>query len=136
MGQGRVAPLWLRIRTDLSDAVASIYPWFKDVNVLDAVEASIDRTATLALSVTPQLDNFSIGECYYKVGKWFSQIAMREPPEGIEINDKLSQKEIESAFNTGFGYRISGINPRRDEQDRRYVLVFANEDGPYSDSVT
>jgi len=61
---------------------------------------------------------------------------MREPPEGIEINDQLSQEEIESAFNTGFGYRISGINPRRDEQDRRYVLVFANEDGPYSDSVT
>ena len=61
---------------------------------------------------------------------------MREPPEGIEIDDKFSQEEIESAFNTGFGYRISGINPRRDEQDRRYVLVFANEDGPYNDSVT
>lgn len=61
---------------------------------------------------------------------------MRTPPEGIKINKKYSQDEIESAFNTGFGYRISGINPRRDKQDRRYVLVFANEDGPYSDTVT
>ena len=61
---------------------------------------------------------------------------MRTPPEGIEVDDFLTQEEIEEAFNTGFGYRISGINPRRDEQDRRYILLFANEEGPYSDSVT
>ncbi|ATW87019.1 HNH endonuclease [Halohasta litchfieldiae] len=61
---------------------------------------------------------------------------MKEPPEGIEISHNYTQEEIESAFNTGFGYRISGINPRRDEQDRRYILLFANENGPYSDSVT
>ena len=58
------------------------------------------------------------------------------PPPGISVGDHLTQEEIESAFNTGFGYRISGINPRRDDQDRRYILLFANEDGPYSDSVT
>lgn len=61
---------------------------------------------------------------------------MRTPPEGISVGDRLSQEEIEKAFDTGFGYRISGINPRRDSQDRQYVLVFANEDGPYDDSVT
>jgi len=61
---------------------------------------------------------------------------MRRPPRGVSVGDRLSQEDIESAFDTGFGYRISGINPRRDEQDRRYILVFANEDGPYSDSVT
>lgn len=61
---------------------------------------------------------------------------MRTPPEEVSIGDYLSQKEIEEAFDTGFGYRISGINPRRDSQDKRYVLVFANEDGPYDDSVT
>lgn len=61
---------------------------------------------------------------------------MRTPPEGIEVGDSLTQDEIEDAYNTGFGYRISGINPRRDDHDRRYILLFANEDGPYGDSVT
>jgi putative restriction endonuclease len=61
---------------------------------------------------------------------------MRTPPEGITIGDNYEQDEIEEAFDTGFGYQISGINPRRDSQDRQYILVFANEDGPYSDSVT
>lgn len=56
-------------------------------------------------------------------------------PDGITVGDELSQEEIEEAFETGFGYQISGINPRRDDQDRRYILVFANEDGPYDDSV-
>jgi putative restriction endonuclease len=61
---------------------------------------------------------------------------MRTPPEGLGVGDTLSQAEIEAAFNTAFGYRISGINPRRDDDDQRYILLFANEDGPYSDSVT
>ncbi|MEY7847912.1 HNH endonuclease [Natrarchaeobius sp. A-rgal3] len=61
---------------------------------------------------------------------------MRTIPEEVSIGDFLSQEEIEEVFDTGFGYRISGINPRRDSQDQRYVLVFANEDGPYDDSVT
>lgn len=56
-------------------------------------------------------------------------------PDDITVGDELSQEEIEEAFETGFGYQISGINPRRDDQDRQYVLVFANEDGPYDDSV-
>lgn len=58
------------------------------------------------------------------------------PPNTLSIGDRVSQDEIEETFDTGFGYRISGINPRRDHKDRRYVLVFANEDGPYDDSVT
>jgi len=61
---------------------------------------------------------------------------MWTPPEGIEVGDSLTQEEIEYTYNTGFGYRISGINPRRDEHDRRHILLFANADGPYSDSVT
>jgi len=60
---------------------------------------------------------------------------MHTPPGELEVGDRLSQEEIEDAFNTGFGYRISGINPRRDDKDNRFILVFANEDGPYSDSV-
>ncbi|WP_254767572.1 hypothetical protein [Salinilacihabitans rarus] len=61
---------------------------------------------------------------------------MRSPPPGINIGERYTQDDIEEAFDTGFGYQISGINPRRDSQDRRYVLLFANEDGPYDDSVT
>jgi putative restriction endonuclease len=60
---------------------------------------------------------------------------MHTPPAEIEVGDRLSQDEIEDIFNKGFGYRISGINPRRDENDNRFILVFANEDGPYSDAV-
>ena len=63
-------------------------------------------------------------------------ISMRTPPANVSVGDQLSKEEIEEAFNTGFGYQISGINPRRDDNDRRYVLVFATEDGPYDDSVT
>jgi putative restriction endonuclease len=61
---------------------------------------------------------------------------MRTPPPGISVGSLYEQDDIEEAFDTGFGYRISGINPRRDSQDKRYVLLFANEDGPYDDSVT
>ena len=61
---------------------------------------------------------------------------MRTPPANITVGNRFKKEEIEEAFDTGFGYQISGINPRRDDQDKRYVLVFANEDGPYDDSVT
>lgn len=61
---------------------------------------------------------------------------MRIPPESVTVGETLSKDEIEDAFDTGFGYQISGINPRRDDNDQRYILVFANEDGPYDDSVT
>ncbi len=61
---------------------------------------------------------------------------MHTPPGELEVGDRLSQEEIEDAFDTGFGYRISGINPCRDDYDNRYVVVTAKEDGPYDDSVT
>ncbi len=61
---------------------------------------------------------------------------MHRPPDTVEIGEHLTQDEIEDQFNTGFGYQISGINPRRDQNDDRYILLFATEDGPYDDSVT
>ncbi len=61
---------------------------------------------------------------------------MRNPPDKITLGGRYTEKEIEDVFNTGFGYQTSRINPRRDAQDKRYVLVFANEDGPYDDSAT
>lgn len=60
---------------------------------------------------------------------------MHTPPADVSIGDDLTQEEIEDTFNTGFGYQISGINSRRDNNDNRYMLVFANEDGPYDDAV-
>jgi len=62
--------------------------------------------------------------------------ATHSPPPGVEVDDRLTQSEIEATFNTGFGYQISGINPRRDADDNQYLLLFANEDGPYDDDVT
>ena len=62
--------------------------------------------------------------------------ATHSPPPGVEVGDQLIQPEIEATFDTGFGYQISGINPRRDVDDSQYLLVFANEDGPYADDVT
>lgn len=61
---------------------------------------------------------------------------MHTSPSGLTIGTRYTQEEIEEMFDTGFGYQISGINPRRGEKNERYVLLFANEDGPYSDSVT
>ena len=57
-------------------------------------------------------------------------------PTELTIGDQVSQEEIEEAFDTGFGYQISGINPRRDKNDNRYILLFTNESGPYDDTVT
>lgn len=61
---------------------------------------------------------------------------MYTPPENLESGARLTQEEIEDAFDTDFGYYVKGINPRRDDNDDRYLLLFANEDGPYGDSVT
>lgn len=61
---------------------------------------------------------------------------MSAAPDEIGVGDRVSQEEIEDIFNTDFGYYVKGINPRRDENDSRYILLFANEDGPYGDSVT
>lgn len=58
---------------------------------------------------------------------------MDHPPAGLHPGDRLSQADIEALFDTGFGYQISGINPRRDADEQRYVLLFSHEDGPYAD---
>lgn len=55
---------------------------------------------------------------------------------GISAGEELTKEEIEEVFDTGFGYQISGINPRRDQNDRRYILLFSKDDGPYADSVS
>lgn len=61
---------------------------------------------------------------------------MDHPHPEIEVGSHYTQTDIEELFDTGFGYRISGINPRRDDGDNRYILLFAAEAGPYDDAVT
>ena len=60
---------------------------------------------------------------------------MRTFPKGLSVGHRLSRKEIEEAFDTGFGYQMSGIHSRWNEINGRYVLVFAKEEGTYDDSV-
>ena len=55
------------------------------------------------------------------MGNYWLNIAMRTPPDDIEVNDTLTQDEIEDTYNTGFGYRISGINLQRDDHDQQYI---------------
>jgi hypothetical protein len=61
---------------------------------------------------------------------------MQHPHPEIQVGAQYTQSDIEELFDTGFGYRISGINPRIDDSGERYILLFANEDGPYDDEVT
>mgnify|MGYP006277089737 CR=1 FL=1 len=54
----------------------------------------------------------------------------------IDRGERYEQADIEALFDTGFGYRVSGINVRNDDEGDRYVLLFAREDGPYDDDVS
>lgn len=59
------------------------------------------------------------------------QVEFDVPPVG----QRFDQDGIEDWFDTGFGYQISGINPRRDQASNQYVLLFSQEDGPYEDNI-
>ena len=61
---------------------------------------------------------------------------MEHPNPAVERGEAYDQEAIEAAFDTGFGYRISGINVRNDDEGERFVLLFAREGGPYDDSVS
>lgn len=61
---------------------------------------------------------------------------MRHPHPDIERGERYDQDAIETLFDTGFGYRISGINVRNDDEGERFILLFAAEGGPYDDSVS
>lgn len=61
---------------------------------------------------------------------------MYHPHPDIERGRRYAQAEIETLFDTGFGYRISGINVRNDDEGERFILLFASERGPYDDSVS
>ncbi|MFW5934816.1 MAG: HNH endonuclease [Halolamina sp.] len=54
----------------------------------------------------------------------------------IDRGERYDQADIEALFDTGFGYRVSGINVRNDDDGDLFVLLFAREDGPYDDDVS
>lgn len=43
--------------------------------------------------------------------------------KNLQIGETYSQEEIAEAFNTSFGYQISGINLRRSEDDQKYMIL-------------
>lgn len=61
---------------------------------------------------------------------------MEHPNPAVERGQVYDQADIEALFDTGFGYRISGINVRNDDDGERFVLLFAREGGPYDDTVS
>lgn len=61
---------------------------------------------------------------------------MEHPNPAVERGQAYDQADLEALFDTGFGYRISGINVRNDDEGNRFVLLFAREGGPYDDSVS
>jgi len=61
---------------------------------------------------------------------------MEHPHPEVDRGERYEQADIEALFDTGFGYRVSGINVRNDDEGDRYVLLFAREGGPYHDDVS
>ncbi|ERG93724.1 MAG: hypothetical protein J07HQW2_00157 [Haloquadratum walsbyi J07HQW2] len=78
------------------------------------------------------LDSFFVHDCSQKTQDQSGRLYLPSWTASILKSDSYGS----SNRLLGFGYHISGINPRRNHNDDRYILVFANEDGPYDDSVT
>lgn len=60
---------------------------------------------------------------------------MEHPHPEIEHGERYNKEEIESLFDTGFGYHVRGITVRNDDADERFVLLFSREGGPYDDQI-
>jgi len=59
----------------------------------------------------------------------------RGPTRDLEIGEVLSQNEVESVFDTPFGYQFKGIT-YRNPSDGRYVILNSNEGAIYDDEFT
>jgi len=53
----------------------------------------------------------------------------------LKIGEEYSKGEIESIFETNFGWLIKGITLRRDRDGEPYTLLFSKENGPYGDMI-
>lgn len=54
----------------------------------------------------------------------------------LTLNKEYAKEEIESIFNTRFGYGIKGINLRKYENGRPYIILFSKQFGPYTDEFS
>lgn len=59
----------------------------------------------------------------------------RGPIRDLKIGEVLSQDEVESVFDTKFGYQFKGIT-YRNPPDGRYVILNSNEGAIYDDEFT
>lgn len=51
----------------------------------------------------------------------------------LTLNKDYAKEEIESIFDTRFGYGIKGINLRKYKDGRPYIILFSKQSGPYTD---
>jgi putative restriction endonuclease len=54
----------------------------------------------------------------------------------LSIGEKLDKEELETRFDTSFGYRVKGINLRKTDEGDRYIILVSKEGGPYKDQIT
>lgn len=52
------------------------------------------------------------------------------------LNKEYTKEEIESTFDTRFGYGIKGINLRKFTDGRPYIILFSKQFGPYTDEFS
>jgi len=52
------------------------------------------------------------------------------------LNKEYTKEEIESIFDTRFGYGIKGINLRKFTDGRPYIILFSKQFGPYTDEFS
>lgn len=126
---------------NLQGAITSLQPEHRDdyfQELLDHAGTNEDVRAVLKsqLEGTADLTDFFRTESHADVD--LQQSTEQSDLLNIEtpsIGQRFNQEAIEQWFNTGFGYQISGINPRRTEEGDRFVLLFSQEDGPYEDNI-
>jgi putative restriction endonuclease len=54
----------------------------------------------------------------------------------LTFNREYIKEEIESIFDTHFGYGIKGINLRKYTDGRPYIVLFSKHFGPYTDEFS
>jgi putative restriction endonuclease len=54
----------------------------------------------------------------------------------LTLNKECRKEEVESIFDTRFGYGIKGINLRKYKDGRSYIILFSKQLGPYTDEFS
>ncbi len=54
----------------------------------------------------------------------------------LTLDKEYTKEEIESIFDTRFGYGIKGINLRKHKDGRPFIILFSKQFGPYTDEFS